>query len=301
MSDRTASTSLPAALAAVALIACGEGATSDAGYEAVMRVERAQFTEGPPPGDQGGPKVESIDLLTNTIWPGYADKLVQGALGEGSTSALLNLQGDSGYWIVLAGPPDVATPTLPSFKAVASFASALSPGPKVLEVRAVDGAGHVGAPTSRTLTALAAAPASAAGGDLVVSLAWDTEADLDLHVVDPLGEEIFHGAPISGLTFGPAPATPESPGVLDLDSNAGCVIDGKRRENVTWAKDPPVGHYLVRVDTPSLCGQAIAHYRVTVALLGQPVGEVAGVALDQDTWGPHDRGAGLLVLEFDVP
>src|SRR5262249_14508199 len=102
-----------AVFAASALLSCTEGATDDPGYGAMMRIENAQFVSGAPPDSEGGPSVESIDLLTNTIWPGYANKFVQGALGEGATTAALNLHGDTGYWLVLARAPDVATPTLP--------------------------------------------------------------------------------------------------------------------------------------------------------------------------------------------
>jgi hypothetical protein len=266
-----------------------------------MRLDNAQFVPGPPSRPGGGPTVESIDLLTNTIWPGYADKLVGGALGEGSTGAALDLAGDDGYWLVLAGAPDVATPTLPSFRATVSFAAALRPGPHVLEVRAADARGRFGPPSTATLTALATPPPNEPPGALVVSLAWDTESDLDLHVVDPFGDEVFHGAPSSNTGFGAGASAHGNPGTLDADSNAGCVIDGRRREDVIWAQDPPSGRYLVRVDAASLCGEPDAHYRVTVALHERPLGEVAGVALDADTWGAHDRGAGLLVLTFDVP
>ena len=51
-------------------------------------------------------------------------------------------------------------------------------------------------------------------------------SDVDLHVVDPRGEEVFYGHPNSA-----------SGGRLDLDSNAACDLDHKRNENITW----PVG------------------------------------------------------------
>jgi uncharacterized protein YfaP (DUF2135 family) len=139
-------------------------------------------------------------------------------------------------------------------------------------------------------------------GELVVTLTWDTEVDVDLHVMDPLGNEIYHGAPSSLDPFAHgASASSASPGVLDVDSNAGCIIDGLRQEDVIWAGAPPSGHYLVRVDTPSLCGQASSHWTVSVMLQAALLTEVTGTAFDTDTWGAHDRGAGVLALEFDVP
>jgi hypothetical protein len=285
---------------AAALGACAGGASDDPALGARMRVAGAQFVRGAMPAvSPAAPVVASIDLATDTVWPGEIDKPLGGALAASATAAAIALSDDEGYWIVPAGVPDFSAPGLPTFHASASFATTLSPGPYALQVRAVDANGAFGAPTTQTLTALAAPPSIAAprttDAALVVSLAWDTEADLDLHVVDPSGSEIYHGAPRTTSADGGVG------GVLDFDSNAGCLLDGRRQEDVTWAATPPAGHYQVLVDTASLCGQAIAHWTARAALRGAPVGSASGVSLDSDTWGPHDRGAGLLALQFDVP
>jgi hypothetical protein len=254
------------------------------------------------PAPQSGPEVASVDLLTNTIWPGYSNKPIKGALGTLATAATLALSGDEGYWIVPAGVPDVSAPTLPTFRATAAFSTTLEPGAYSLEVHAVDSAGHFGPRAVQTLTALSEPPSRSVQGDLVVTLTWDTEADVDLHVVDPLGNEIYHGAPSSQDAFAPgSSASAVGCGILDFDSNANCIIDGLRQEDVTWANAPPSGHYLVRVDTTSLCGQVSAHWTVRVILYGVSLAEATGTAFDSDTWGPHDRGAGMLAIGFDVP
>jgi hypothetical protein len=171
-------------------------------------------------------------------------------------------------------------------------------------VHAVDAGGRFGPPNTVVLTALAApSSVSVPPGPLVVSLTWDTEADLDLHVVNPLGEEIYHDKRTTLDTFSPgAPGSDAgSYGYLDIDSNANCAIDGRRQETVTWVGAPPSGQYSVRVDATSLCGQAIAHYSVRALLNGAAIGQASAVAVGFDTWGPHDRGAGVLALSFDVP
>jgi hypothetical protein len=287
-------------VAVVALAACTSGVTDDPALGALMRIEGAQFVHGAMPAvSTAAPTVASIDLATNTIWPGEIDKSLTGALGASATAAAIALSGDEGYWIVPAGVPDFSAPTLPTFLATASFAATLSPGPYALQIRAVDASGAFGAPSTQTLTALAAPPsgssADGAKSALVVSLAWDTEADLDLHVDDPDGNEIYHGDPLTTSADGGVA------GELDFDSNANCVIDGRRQEDVTWTSSPPSGHYRVLVDAASLCGQSIAHWTVHVTLRGADLGSASGVALDSDTWGPHDRGDGLLALAFDVP
>jgi hypothetical protein len=283
-------------------LGCGSGATADVGLDSRLRIEGAQFVRGAVTASDDGPTVAAIVLKTSTIWPGYANKPIAGSLDATATAATLAMNDDPGYWIVPAGPADFATPTLPSFRATASFASTLVPGSYTFEAHAVDASGRVGPPNRQTLTALAAAPSSTGmPSGLVVTLTWDTEADLDLHVVDPAGEEIFHGDATTLDSFTPGSTSASSYGFLDVDSNADCAIDGLRLENVVWEGPPPSGHYLVRVDAAALCGQPAAHFSVRVSLQDAVIATASGIALDSDTWGPHDRGAGLLALSFDVP
>ncbi len=94
----------------------------------------------------------------------------------------------------------------------------------------------------------------ASTGDVQVSASWDAPSDVDLHVVDPRGEEIYYGNTISA-----------SGGQLDLDSNAGCQIDNTNNENIRWLQGrAPIGTYIVRLDYWSNCGVASTNYVVTV-------------------------------------
>jgi len=70
--------------------------------------------------------------------------------------------------------------------------------------------------------------------------------DVDLHVVDPEGFEIFYSRPASPLTAGA--------GVLDVDSNHDCELDGINTENIVYTR-PLNGNYSVRVDMYKACGK----------------------------------------------
>lgn len=97
-------------------------------------------------------------------------------------------------------------------------------------------------------------------GDVQVTLSWNVDSDVDLHVVDPAGEEVYwaHRGSASG-------------GALDLDSNAGCDIDGIRNENITWPVGrAPRGTYTVRVDYWDSCGVAGTDYVVRINVGGVP-------------------------------
>lgn len=285
---------------AVLSTACASSATDDPGTSATLRIPGAQFHPGPlPAGSTAAPGVASIVVVNSVIRPGEVDYPISGAVETGGTAAALGLRGDTGYWILPAGLPNVAMPDDPSFAATATFASTLPPGTYSLMVEAVDAQGNFGIPSTQTLTAqTASAPPT---GDLVITLTWDTESDMDLHVVDAMGVEIDHDT----MSDEPPPFDPQpeggSYGHLDWDSNANCVIDGKREEDVLWPNRPPSGSYVVRVDAASLCDQSIAHWTVQVRLYGAEIAEAEGVAVDANTRGPHGAGAGVTALQLDIP
>jgi hypothetical protein len=283
--------------------ACGacSSVTADAGTDADLQVRDAQFVRGPLPDDEGGPSVLSLHLETNGVHPGEADKACSGTLDKNATAASIALVGDKGYWVLLAGAPEAQTPGYPSVNARLSFAATLAPGAHDLVMNASDANDRFG---PATVQRLSASDVQVPAGHLVFSLTWDTEADLDLRVVDPSGAEIWKRDINS---YQPPPGTPVDPtgyatgGVLDFDSNAQCVIDGRRRENVIYQAVAPSGRYAVRVDTFSLCAEAVAHWKVQAWIDGQSLGASQGVSLQTDADMPHDRGAGVLALEIDVP
>jgi hypothetical protein len=77
-------------------------------------------------------------------------------------------------------------------------------------------------------------------GDVQITLAWNTGADLDLYVYDPQGNRIYYGEP-------QAP----SGGHLDQDARGNCNPSqpNNRIENVYWGGGvrPPSGRYTVEV------------------------------------------------------
>lgn len=118
-----------------------------------------------------------------------------------------------------------------------------------LYVSAADAAGNVGTVREMPFDALFVGT-----GDVQVTVAWDADSDVDLHVVDPDGWEIFWGSRQS-----------PSGGQLDLDSNAACAIDGVRNENITWGVGmAPEGTYTVRVDYWSGCDVSQTNYTVLI-------------------------------------
>lgn len=125
-------------------------------------------------------------------------------------------------------------------------------------------------------------------GALQVSLSWHTDSDVDLHLVEPNGREIYYHNKESS-----------SGGTLDLDSNPDCRLDHVENENITYeGVTPPRGHYKVRVDYYAACNVAgNTDYTVTVTIRGQPtVYQGSFRRSDQDEGG---AGSGVTVAEFD--
>lgn len=104
-------------------------------------------------------------------------------------------------------------------------------------------------------------------GDVQVTLRWANGADLDLHVLDPDGDEIFYGHDES-----------DSGGTLDVDANPGCseqVADPV--ENIFWAAHTaPAGVYTVWPDLYDDCDEDPPSWRLTVRVAGAVVVDRTG-------------------------
>jgi len=102
---------------------------------------------------------------------------------------------------------------------------------------------------------------SASRGTLQISLSWDKDDDMDLHVITPWGEDINYGNTKSSVN-----------GELDVDSNPMCLIDGIRVENVFFTDTPRDGDYQIEARMFKKCpnsGSAGAKYRLTANLNGK--------------------------------
>lgn len=291
----------PGLFALVAFVACSE-VTSDPGTDALLQVKGAQFRRGALPAENGGPGVQNFSS-SQLVNAGANDLAGSGSLDRSANAIAVALDGDVGWWSVPAAVPDVYSPLAPTFNFAFGLSPALSSGTHTLTTRAVDGDGHFGAAELHTLEVVGR---DVPAGILVVSLAWDTGVDLDLHVVLPTGVEVWKGRPAEyqppSVSEGATdPLALRDGGILDHDSNAHCQEDGQRGEDAVWKNPPPPGHYLVRVDTFSMCGDTHASWRAEARLNGQRIGSASGTATEADMQFPHGRGFGLLAFEFDVP
>jgi hypothetical protein len=300
-------------LASAAALAAGcTGANPASGVTAWMRIANAQFVDGELMVDNSGtePLVRQVALMTNQAAPGQENVPVAGSVEMGS-AVLIGLSGDSGHWIVPTTVADVTLPNNYDFSAQLTFSPLTPVGMHSLILQPVAADGTLG-PTQVYPMAISF-PTPTGMIDLLIQLTWDTESDMDLHVDVPNPNdpttpvEIWYKAPV-GVPL-PAPGQPAvtpdqvaAAGYLDFDSNAACVIDGRRQENVIFPMPPAPGDYTVRVDANSLCGQPDAQWQVTAGDgQGNNFELATWEATDADTRGTHGVGAGRLAFTFTVP
>ena len=152
-----------------------------------------------------------------------------------------------------------------------------------LDVAAVDAAGAVGEPECHSFINL-----PVGSGDVQVTVSWDSDADLDLHVADPNGDEVYYFSEVV-----------ESGGEHDLFSNERCNLDHRRNEHIAWTGGPPPpGHYEVRVTHDDSCDAAETNYIVTVYNHGTTT------TFSGTFTGPGEysgRGTGTVITRFLVP
>jgi hypothetical protein len=288
--------------AAMACCACGAGVQKDSGLEALMQISDAQFFRGPFPAPSGGPAMGALRTISDELRVGQTNRALSGSVSSDALSVAIGLDGDEGYWVKPVGGADGVLTDQLSFDANLAFSRFVTAGMHDVKVAASGAGGDVGQPAVQTFHFV---DLNAPGDDdLRVSLSWDVDADLDLHVIEPDGIEIWsrkistYEPPVVGPIN---QAAADAAGQLDFDSNSSCAIDGRRLENVRYRANAPKGDYTVRVDTFSLCGQAEAHWKVQAIYQGQLKATVTGVSLPSDTRFPHERGAGALALQLTIP
>ena len=253
----------------------------------------ASFVPGSAPAPSGGP---SITVTANsTVINGGADVA---RIQSNTPFVTLNLSVFFGLptaaGIPMAGRPSLAprdvtagfyqlrlpTPTTDTF-VVTTLGRSLPMNSFTLRFSAADAGGAVGAAADSAKTV----NTSASTGAVQVSLSWNQLSDVDLHVVDPNSEEIYWDNPRS-----------TSGGVLDLDSNAACVVDRVNNENIRWSS-APAGTSAVRVDYWASCGVSQTDYAVVVNSGGSSQVFSGTFSGDGDLGA---AGAGQLITTFTV-
>jgi hypothetical protein len=144
--------------------------------------------------------------------------------------------------------------------------------------------------------------------EAVITLNWDVNSDVDLQVVDPNGFVYEPKRPSSRKEADGGAEIP-LPAKFDHDSNAACVVDGFRVENLAWTVDQPgpVGRYRLFANLFDACKQPSVRFAVSVFQAEGPTEDggvqhleqkftAKGELLDFQANGGAQRG--LFITEF---
>ncbi|MEP6572945.1 MAG: hypothetical protein ABJD11_09620 [Gemmatimonadota bacterium] len=228
------------------------------------------------PSPNGGP-VSTVAGIKAMVNGGSSQQTIAGS--PDFTSVIVAIPGVHGYY-------ELTLPASSPQTGVVLGAQNDLPNMNLTMTYAVTAGGAVGTYVTQPMQVI-----HVGTGDVQVSVSWSDSSDVDLHVVDPNGEEIYYGH-----------RTSVSKGSLDLDSNAGCSRDAsggfKSNENIVWpASQGVAGTYIVRLDHWSACGAtAPVDYVVTVNT------RTGGAQVFSGTFnGAGDSGgagSGILITNF---
>lgn len=135
-------------------------------------------------------------------------------------------------------------------------------------------------------------------GELQISLSWDKEDDVDLHLVKKDSKRIYYGSKHLYNSEGIEVAE------LDIDSNPGCQLDGIKNENIYFHQLED-GEYAIYVDLYSKCTNAEAgsKYIVNVIVGGTSIrlsDHMMGKFADENPGSGNDPSQHVFIGAFSI-
>ena len=133
------------------------------------------------------------------------------------------------------------------------------------------------------------------------TLTWNTNFDLDLHVITPAGRDVNAKTAATSVALDAGVPGP-TVGVIDRDSMGNCAVDGWREEDLVFQDAPPKGNYLIYAAPFASCGQSAVVFTFNLYEAGAD-GNLhstftrSGELLANDVTG--GTSAGLFVAEKD--
>jgi len=224
--------------------------------------------------DGGTPATRLASLgsfLERFVYQGQNNVGVSGTATQDVSSVAFKLKDlGTGYWVMPVGALDVATQKN-SWDISADFGRDIPEGYQYLNFVGIDGNGNAGAIQAlrvciagRLYDGFQGCVATAKPPAAAIALTWDTNVDLDIQVLTPDGQLIEPKNPLTTPLDAGVTQIPAGTGRIDRDSNAACVIDGIREEDLVWATTAPKGTYGIYVNLFDSCKQPVVHFNVKV-------------------------------------
>lgn len=227
----------------------GTAATDEPPESDVIAVADGDFQSGEAPASAGAAALPAIVTLTGpeaVTNGGTAVLHVELAAPVEAPSFVVQHEGDSGFHTVLGTDPEGDG----IYDISVQVSADASRATLVLRVAPTDGMGNIG-----EYAQIEIALVQSGTGDVKITLSFDRVHDLDLHVIEPNGEEVSY--------LNDASATG---GKLDLDTGLHCQAGGALSENIFWPPGgAPSGEYRVTVHNYEQCTPGAITYTVRIA------------------------------------
>lgn len=218
--------------------------------ESIITIPNSVLRSGDIPASQGSniPVINSVQHNTSFIPGGGVPMQILATTQSGSiTKVYVGLEGFAGYYEVSIAQASVFVNPI--------VAQSVTHDELTFNLSVGDNNGNVSELYTFTVNRI-----DVGTGRLQVSLTFDQNTDLDLYLVEPDGETIYYGNSSSS-----------NGGILDLDSNPACYIDGVNNENITYDDQAEIetGTYTVRVNNYSDCVNQQVNFSVVARYNGQ--------------------------------
>ncbi len=274
-----AALSLPALLGLTALTACedlSEQATS--GASEPMQVRDATFHSGELPEDPEAayPAIVYASGVGSVVTQGHGNISYKGLSTADAVSVAVTFPTvSSGYWVLPVQSADVTQDDGRLFSMTIDFTAEVPYGLQTISFVAFDEDHNVGPRYDATICILpessdgnlAACTPDVVPQNAVLSLAWDTDVDLDLVVITPEGKVVSSKSPTTVLAEGELTrdqVNDPTTGTLSRDSNKNCLIDSINLESLVFPGEPPPGEYRVYASLFSDCGQSNVNFNLAL-------------------------------------
>ncbi len=309
------------AAAAVSGVACDDGVQANAGLSEPIQVSGGQFISGALPGtppatvadggimpDAGATSIPPL-TVTNVafqnafIISGLTGTSVSGLVTSDAVAVGVQLKDQgTGYWVVPVQGQDVMFAGQSDFGFNLSLNPGDMPGDTDLRVVAIDQNGRAGQQTNAPLCIESRVPdnqhacfPSKKVPRAVFTMTWNTNFDVDLHVVTPAGNDVNAKTLVTSAPYDGGLPAPPTLGLIDRDSIGNCVVDGWREEDLVFQDAPPSGTYSIYADPYSSCGQQDVIFTFTLYEAGSDGNLHAtftrsGQLLANDVTGGTSRG-----------
>jgi len=263
-------------------------------------------------------RITTVETNNNVVHPGQADKRITGRASDAGYAIAVRFEElGTGYWVKPLGEADSAYPGELSFRLDLALAADLPLGPQRLVFSVIDGHGRASRQqvltmciTTRFDRNLSACDATQKPPAAVISLTWDSDADLDLVVRTPTGElvDARHPSTLTDPGLSDADRGAQYQGVLYGAASESCGSDATRREDLVWANEVPAGEYEVFVNLFNACGAAATFFNVSATVRSShdeteyhvsPLGEpVLGQVIAPQANGGRSDGSRITSFEF---